>query len=373
MEIPDGGLVFSCRTLEAVFLCHSVTRERCRLPAGTAAVRISADNEGNCIVALDGIAQWANDLLVWSLAKSDDGMLVIVSGDEVLPLQDYLWSHERVHVPIAFAGKDALLAMHKFAHTQADGARCWWGLSSLWLAMQVQGLKPHQWLSNWVRWWRKRFDKLGLERVHLRPSCVARDGQAPRAHDRSEADCLDVSEQCLPELSCSTLGLLLLVSRFASVGNNRKNQDVVGVWGALFRSMCRECLPAGFAIGFSIDEAFAVKTGFCSAPAIVLQCDGERVELGGLVGNSSLFACRLRAAATGESIPLLDLALYLDTTKDSHLLLQLLWQVAIAMEKKIIESAAEKGVVQVSRSSRTWCAATSSPPKRCSSARRLCL
>lgn len=121
--------------------------------------------------------------------------------------------------------------------------------------------------------------------------------------------------------------------------------------GALFRSLCRECLPATFAIGFSTDEMFVVKAGFSSAPAIVLQCDVEISKLDGLVGHSSLCARRVRAIAVSGAIPLLDLALYLDTATDAGFLLQLLWQVAIAMEQNIIYSGLDKGVVLVASSS----------------------
>lgn len=348
MEIPDGGLVYMCRTLEGSFLCHSVTRERRRLPEDVLAVRISTNGDNYTVVTIDGISQWANDWLCLGLARLDDGQLILLDGDKAMPLQDYLWSHERTHVPIAFVGKETLLTVYKFAQTQVDGGLIWWGLSSLWCAMQVQDLKAHQWLSNWLRWWRRRFEKLGLERAHLRPSCVARGGPAEREDggDAGEQSGPSVSERCLPELSCSTLGLLLLVSRFANGSHYKKKQEVAGVWAALFRSLCRECLPPAFSIGLSADEGFKVKTGFSSAPAVVLQCDGDVAKVGSLVAHPSRLA-------VGDNISLVELAFHLGTTNDSHLLLQMLWQVASAMEQKILGSSAQHGVIQVARSARS--------------------
>lgn len=355
MEVPDGGLVSVCRTTEGLFLCHSVTRERRRLPDSSLSALIATNGASQTVVTLDGVAQWANDLLHVGLAQIDDGQLVVLSGDRAAPLQDYLWAHERIHLPVAFAGKEILLTVYKCAQTQVDGGRLWWGLSLLWQAMQVQYLKAHQWLSNWVRWWRRRFDKLGLDPTHLRPSCVARDGSATQVDGDNHGGCdLGVSDRCLPELSCSTLGLLLLlVSRFAKGGHKKKKTDVASVWASLCRSLSRECLPATFVIGLSADQAFAIKTDSSSEPTMVIQCEGEGAQLDRLAGHSSRFACRLKAVAATGSISIFDLAMHFDTAKDSHFLLQLLWQVAGAMEQRILGSASQDGVVQLSRDARS--------------------
>lgn len=164
---------------------------------------------------------WAQDILHKRLVEHDDVGFVTFCGDDATTLQDALTSHKVRHVPLGEGNAIGLANVYVFDIGQFHGCRIWWGLNSVW---EVVG-RVCGWLSNWVRWWTKKFARLGFGPLHYRPGL-----KSPKQFSTCSSGLdLGIDHRCLPEASCSTAALLALMAQ-ASRDGGRKNASQAMHW-----------------------------------------------------------------------------------------------------------------------------------------------
>lgn len=250
-ELPDAGYVTLCQADGAAFLCHRVTRERVALPRVASPLRwnLGFDDNGWAFVEAGSDRRWASSLFEARAVRAG-GAIGVLSGEGALHLSDYMNEHRMKLLPIHVGPASIVLKVWVFVRQQPGGCKWWWGLSSMWQALQLSTVRPGEWVANWWRHWVKRFAKFEVGSPHFRPS--ERMQKAPKFGIPPE---LDINERVLPEASVSTPLLLALLARLSarSRTGREKKQEELEQWALFLDALLKQCLPPDFVVLFWLD------------------------------------------------------------------------------------------------------------------------
>jgi hypothetical protein len=348
MELQDQGQVTLHIGPSGASLRHKVTREVVALPA-TADPHgwfLAFDDEGFAFASHADIqgAVWASDLFRLRAARAEGGQLMVLDDSAAWSFQEHMSKFRRKHLLLKVGAKQLMLVCWIFTHIQFGGCRIWWGLTTLWHALEMSQVKAHEWLSNMWRWFAKKASKLQLHYPHMRQSVRGRAGPStsgPGPH---------YDGRVLPEAAASTAALLMVVASSCRSSHSTRKLDEAAAWGALLDAVLSQCLPSQFSIQLVPGQHCPWDELPTGASVVTLECHDRVVILAGISSEwLGAWPSSLCAALQGsQRVPLKTFVLELEAAGLPHgwLYSQVLLQVAQAMEGQILQDQ-DDGSVQV--------------------------
>ena len=340
MEVQDQGQVTLHIGPAGATLRHKITREVAALPAtaNPHGCLLAFDDEGFAFASHAEVeeAVWASDLFRLKAARVEDGQLMILDDSSAWSFQEHMSRFRRKHMSLKVGAEQLMLVCWIFTHIQLGGCRVWWGLTTLWHALEMSEVKAHEWLSNMWRWFSKKASKLQLHYPHMRQSVRGLAGPStsgPGPH---------YDGRVLPEACASTAALLMILASSCRSNHAKRKLAEVAAWDALLDSVLSQCLPSQFSIQLVPGQHCPWDELPTGALVVALGCRGSSgVTMAGLSDEwLNAFPGNLRAAADdSERIPLKTFILELEAAGLPHgwLYSQVFLQVAIAMEGQVLQ------------------------------------
>lgn len=219
VELQDQGQVTLHIGPSGATLRHKVTREAVALPA-TADPRgwFLAFGEGGFAFASHADVEeavWASDLFLLKAARLEDGQTIT----SAWTFQEHMSRFRRKHMLLKVGAKQLALVCWISTHIQYGGCRIWWGLATLWHALEMPEVNAHEWLSNMWRRFSKKASKLQLHYRHMRQSVGGLAGPStsgPGPH---------YDGRVLPEACASTAALLMILASSCMSNHARRKVD----------------------------------------------------------------------------------------------------------------------------------------------------
>lgn len=259
-------------------LANMWTGERSALSAGD--WRIGFDSDGAAILLdPEGEPRLAADVLRLRL-QVEQGSLSIVGEGAQVSLQQRFNEHVTKFVCLRSLGSEGVaIEVAQFANPVV-GARVWWSLPSIHLALGL-GANAARWFHRSWQQWRAQVLKLGLVDPHMRRSATTKNSQRI-IDDLPDKWVEDV--RCLPWYSVSSFALVALLCRWSICKWQRSDMDRLRAFQVCLTAVCENFLTGDFQF-----EVFARPV---VAPGVPLQGD-ESVQLSscaGIVDLSGLLA-----------------------------------------------------------------------------------
>lgn len=260
-------------------LANMWTGERFALPAGD--WRTGFDSDGAAILLLDpeGEPRLAADVSRLRLQVEQGSLFVVGEGAQV-SLQQRFNEHVPKFVCLRSLGSEGVaIEVAPFANPVV-GARVWWSLSSIHLALVLGANAARCFHRSWQQW-RAQVLKFGLVDPHMKRSATTKNSQ--RISDDMTGRWV-VDMRCLPWYSVSSFALVPLLCRWSICKLERSDMDRLRAF-----QVCLAVVCDNFWTGDFQSEVFARPV---VAPGVPLQGD-ESVQLSfcaGIVDLSGLLA-----------------------------------------------------------------------------------
>lgn len=255
----------------------------------------------------------------------------MLKGDDVVTLQEAANQHREIQVPFQPSGCLALCAAVLFDMPQVSGLRVWWGLHSLWGIFGVAG-NACEWIANRCRWWVKKWDKIGLPIPHFRA------GLKSKFEVRSSVCGIDleIDRRCVAECSLSTAALLAFLVQ-SSTPRAKKHEEQCSRWRQALKCVLCDLLPE-CQLRLVFDKRYdplCVEWAPESSRSVRVPIKAGCIRLEG-VPDVCAQVVVFKDLFMQPSVSIIEALQSLDCAAWSWLYVQVLLQLAMAIEAKII-------------------------------------